>query len=226
MFGVLAGWLLVTTGASATTVGFGGVIPGIGVTHKLVQSMRARKFQDLVKQETDFSCAAASLATILKYAYNLNVTEQDMLEGLFAVSNPDTVRRQGFSLLNVKHYLEKVGFRGRGYQLKPDTLEQLRIPTIVLLDIAGYKHFVVLKKVKNNRAYIADPALGNKVLEKEEFLGNWNGVVFAVIGGGLNRNSVLISPPEPLTARNLGNMRAPLTDIELLDFGFTHAELF
>lgn len=210
----------------AASIQFGGVIPGISSVNKQVVSMRERRFQHLIRQQTDFSCGAASLATVLRYAYGLQVTEEDMLNGLFAVSDPNLVREQGFSLLNIKHYVERIGLRGRGYNVEADTLENINIPTIVLLDIKGYKHFVVLKKTDQDLVYLADPALGNKIMPKDEFLSSWNGIVFAIIGRGFDRQSVLINPPPPLTARELTNTFAPLSDAQLLEHGFRHAELF
>jgi len=197
-----------------------------GFEERKVVSMKGRKFQNLVRQETDFSCGAAALATILKYAYRIDVNEGDVLEGMFAVSDIEIVQRQGFSLLDIKNYIHGVGMRGRGYKVTVDALEKIRVPTIVLLDLKGYKHFVVLKKTDKDLVYIADPALGNKVVKKEDFKEQWNGIVFAVIGNGIDRSSPLVDPAPPLTARALHNVRAPLSDAELIDFGFRHADLF
>lgn len=210
----------------AANIEFGNVVPGITTITKPVISMREQRFRHIIRQQTDFSCGAAALATVMRYAYGLKVTEEDMLDGLFAVSDVDLVREQGFSLLNIKHYVERIGMRGRGYKVEPDTLEEIKIPTIVLLDLKGYKHFVVLKKTEAGMVYIADPALGNKIMPKEEFINSWNGIVFAVIGRGFDRASVLLNPKRQLTARTLSNTFAPLSDAQLLDHGFRHAELF
>ena len=94
------------------------------------------------------------------------------------------------------------------------------------MDLKGYKHFVVLKKTENDLVYIADPALGNKIIKKKDFEEQWNGIVFAIIGTGIDRTSPLVDPAPPLTARALHNVRAPLTDVELLEFGFKHADFF
>jgi len=197
-----------------------------GFEKRKIISIKERKFLNLVKQQTDFSCGAASLATILKYAYRIDVEEVDVLEGLFAVSDVELVQRQGFSLLDIKKYVNGIGMRGRGYKVSMEALEKVRIPTITLLDMKGYKHFVVLKKTDKEFVYIADPALGNKVIKKKDFKEQWNGVVFAVIGTGIDRTSPLVDPAPPLTARALHNVRAPLTDAELIDFGFRHADFF
>ncbi|WP_271272079.1 C39 family peptidase [Aliamphritea hakodatensis] len=217
---------LTTFQVQAASIQFSAVVPQHTTINKRVLSMREKRFHHLIRQQTDFSCGAASLATVMRFAYGLKVTEQDMLDGLFAVSDIELVREQGFSLLNIKHYVEQIGMRGRGYQVGADKLKDIQIPTIVLLDLKGYKHFVVLKKTTDDLVYIADPALGNKIMPKDEFVSSWNGVVFAVIGKGFDRNSVLLNPPPPLTARSLVNVFAPLSDAQLLEHGFTHAELF
>ncbi|PZP58799.1 MAG: peptidase C39 [Azospira oryzae] len=217
---------LALPGAGAD-IRFGNVLPGGGPVQKSVLSMREARYVHLVEQHTDFSCGAAALATILNYAYGKNLTEFEVIQEMLEVSDPETVREKGFSLLDMKRYVETLGMRGRGYEVAPDTLERIKIPVIVLLDIKGYKHFVVLKKAAGNRAYLGDPALGNRVMEKEEFLRSWNGIVFAVIGQGFIRDTVLINPPEPLTAKRLREVHATtLTNAQLLEFGFRHADLF
>ncbi len=138
--------------AVAADIQFGNVIPGGGNIHKNLVSMRELKFVDMVPQRTDFSCGAAALATILKYSYNQMVTEDEVIAGLMKVSDIELVRQKGFSLLDIKNYTQSIGMRGRGYNVKPDTLEKIHIPTIVLLDYKGYKHFVVLKKATSDKA--------------------------------------------------------------------------
>lgn len=222
---LLAALALLTPSPHVHAEMFGGILPGGGFINKKMISLREQRYLNLVQQQTDFSCGAASLATILRYAYGLDVTEADMLDGLFAVSDLQLVQQQGFSLLNIKHYVERVGFRGRGYKLDENTVDELKIPTIVLLDLNGYKHFVVLKKAVGDRVYLADPALGNKIMAKDDFMDSWNGIVFAIIGKGFNRDSVLLNPRPPLTARTLIDVFAPITNADLMDVGFRHSDL-
>ncbi len=211
--------------AMAADIRFGGIVPGMGVIQKNMNSMRELKFIDMVPQHTDFSCGAAALATILNYAYNKNLSEEDVIEGLLKVSDPEIVRQKGFSLLDIKNYTQSIGFRGRGYNVTPVTLEKVTIPTIVLLNYKGYKHFVVLKKSTAEKVYIADPALGNRIMKRAEFDANWNGIVFAVIGQDFDRESILLKPKEQLTAKTLTDSFHPLTDAELFDFGFVRSDM-
>ena len=210
---------------SAANIRFSGVIPGTMINKNII-SMREQHFVDMVPQHTDFSCGAAALATILNYAYNFEMSEREVIEGMLKVSDPQLVESKGFSLLDIKNYVETLGLRGRGYSIQPELLERIKIPTIALLNIRGYKHFVVLKKTTEDKVYIADPALGNRVMDKQEFIDGWNNVTFAVIGEGFERDSILLRPKEPLTARTTTDTWRPLTDLELMEFGFSRSELF
>lgn len=223
MFGMAS---VVYPQAQAAPVQFAGVVPGTVVT-KEVQSIRERRFENLVEQETDFSCGAASLATILKYAYGwTDVTEEAVLVGLMEVADPERVRQLGFSLLDLNNYVQSIGLRGRGYEIGPESLDEVSIPVIVLLDLDGYEHFVVMKKARGDRVYIGDPALGNKVMDRDDFLASWNNIIFAVVGDGFDTSTVLLDPAQPLTARRMTDVFSPVPEQQLLDFGFKHSEVF
>lgn len=218
-------WLSTTMTAQAASVGIANILPGGGIIHKKVVSMREARYIDIVQQQTDFSCGAAAVSTILKFAYARDVTEPEVVAGMLEVSDPVLARERGFSLLDIKRYLEKIGLRGRGYKISYNDLIQVKIPAIILLDLNGYKHFVVLKDATEHYVYLADPALGNKRMKRNEFIKSWNGVVFAVIGEGFQRNTVLREQKGPPTVRRVA-LDAPLTDAELFEFGFTHSDLF
>lgn len=202
------------------------VLPGGAVIYKPIQSVRERKFADLVQQKTDFSCGAAALATILRQAYWLDVNEEQIIEGMLAHADQNLVRTQGFSMLDMKKYVESLGMRARGYKVAPETLNDVKIPVVVLMDVRGYKHFVVLQRVDRGWVYIGDPVLGHKRYKVDDFVKGWNGIIFAVIGQGYDKNNALLDPPIPLTAKNRVNEFAPVKDAELMDFGFIRSDFF
>lgn len=221
---LISPWVAVSV-LYAAPVRIGNVVPGVGVITKDIVSMREARYLDVVQQQTDFSCGAAAVGTIMRYAYGWNISETEVVRGLLSVSDPVVARERGFSLLDIKRYVEFFGMRGRGYRVGVQDLLRIRIPTIVLLDIGGYKHFVVLKETTAQHAYIADPALGNRRMALQEFGAAWNGIVFAVIGKDFERDSVLLDRKAPPTVRRSAG-RIPLTDAELYEFGFTHGDLF
>ncbi|QVM89156.1 C39 family peptidase [Pseudomonas entomophila] len=202
------------------------VLPGGAMIYKPVQSIRERKFVDLVQQKTDFSCGAAALATILRQAYWLDVDEEHIIKGMLEHADQDLVRVQGFSMLDMKRYVESLGMRARGYRVAPETLNSIRIPVVVLMDIRGYKHFVVMQRVDKGWVYIGDPVLGHKRFKVDDFVKGWNGIIFAVIGQGYDKSNALLDPPLPLSAKNRINNFTPVQDAELIDFGFIRSDFF
>ncbi|NBA98166.1 C39 family peptidase [Pseudomonas sp. R5(2019)] len=201
-------------------------LPGGNVIYKQVQSLRERRFADLVQQKTDFSCGAAALATILRQAYWLDVNEEDLIKGMLAYSAHDQVQVQGFSMLDMKRYVESIGMRARGYRIPPESLESVNIPVVVLMDVRGYKHFVVLQRTEKDWVYIGDPVLGHKRYSIDDFVKGWNGIVFAVIGPGYDKANALLDPPIPLSAKNRINTFSPVKDAELMEFGFLQSDFF
>lgn len=219
--------MLPAPSARAADVTFVGVLPNGALYTKPVTSMREARFAHLVRQQTDYSCGAASLATILRYAYHLDADETTVIEGMLALADAEVVKERGFSLLDIKRYVESLGMRGRGYRVDEDRLRTLRVPSLVLMDVNGFRHFVVLKQVHGDLVELGDPILGNRVVPLPEFLEAWpSRAVFVVIGTDFDRNTVLLQPSTRPSARALYARQGPITDAELLDFGFTHADLF
>jgi predicted double-glycine peptidase len=178
----------------------GGPLPGAAAIFPRTTTFRDQKFVNVVRQHNDFSCGSAALATILKYAYGMNVTERDVYNGMYAMSDQALVRERGFSLLDIRNYVQSIGFDGEGYQISPKALDRVKVPVIVLLNINRYEHFVVMRKATPNGVYIADPELGNYVTPPETFLKEWQfGVIFAVIGKGYINDNPLVTLDKPLS---------------------------
>jgi len=201
-------------------------LPGAVVFYKHVQSIRERRFSDLVEQKTDFSCGAAALATLLRQAYWLDVNEEQIIKGMLTTSDQELVKKQGFSMLDMKRYIESIGMRARGYKIPADSLPSVTIPVVVMMDIRGYKHFVVMQRADKDWVYIGDPVLGHKRYTNADFQKGWNGIIFAIIGPGYDKSNALLDPPAPLTAKNKLDTFHPVKDAELMDFGFIQSDFF
>lgn len=170
--------LLVSSGA------FGGSvwIPGIeGATNVSVQSIQERKFERVVRQQYDFSCGSAALATLLTYHYDDRTAEQQAFQSMYERGDQEKIARVGFSLLDMKQYLEGLGYEADGYKTTLDTLADAKVPAIALISVKGYRHFVVLKGLDQERVLLGDPALGLRKLPRSEFEGMWeNGILFII----------------------------------------------
>lgn len=169
LYGSLLLLMLPFGAARAGDVGFSGVLPNGAVLTQRVESMQERRFRNVVRQHTDYSCGAAALATILRYAYHLEADEGTVIEGMMGVSDPQLVHQRGFSLLDIKRYVESMGMRGRGYRVNEERLRSLRVPGLVLMDVRGFRHFVVLKQVRNDVVDVADPILATAAFPSANF---------------------------------------------------------
>jgi predicted double-glycine peptidase len=138
-------------------------------------------FRTVVRQHYDFSCGSAAVATLLTYHYGRPTDENAPFVEMWKAGNQDVIRKAGFSMLDMKHYLQTLGFRVAGFRLDPAQLARLDQPVIVLLDLKGYKHFVVVKGTSAHEVLLGDPALGLRKMPVEEFVAAWNGIALAIV---------------------------------------------
>lgn len=149
-----------------------------------VQSMRERKFNGVVPQQYDFSCGSAAVATLLTYHYDRPVTERDVFLKMYEVGDQERIQKLGFSLLDMKLYLESIGLRADGFRVDLARIEDTGVPLIALVNIRGYKHFVVIKGVSRETVLLGDPAVGKRVISRSDFLDIWDGVAFVIRNEG------------------------------------------
>jgi predicted double-glycine peptidase len=167
------------------------VVPLVAGSARLqvrVTSLRAMRDAGVVKQRYDYSCGAASLATLLTYGLNDPVGEEGLLRALLDPLSPDQIRalqQNGLSLFDLQRLARERGHDAQGFRLAGSQLARLPYPVIVFIKPRGYRHFAVLKGVRGGRAWLADPTLGNVRMPLYRFLDMWadesgKGVIFAV----------------------------------------------
>ena len=143
-----------------------------------VRSLLELRQEKVVVQKWDLSCGAAALATLLTYQHGDPVPEREITKGLIRrkeyLADPSLVQMVGgFSLLDLKRYVDRRGYEGIGYgQLAFDNLIAFA-PLIVPLSLNGYDHFVVFRGVWGNRVLLADPAWGTRTMTIERFKNAW-----------------------------------------------------
>jgi len=145
-----------------------------------VTSWRDIPFRTVVRQQYDYSCGSAAVATLLRFHYGVAVRETEVFRSMFERGDQPRIRQVGFSMLDMRNYLESRGYRADGLRLSLDRLAQLRIPAIALITRGGYRHFVVVKGVSSTSVLIGDPTFGLLTYTRADFEAVWNGVVLAV----------------------------------------------
>ena len=133
------------------------------------------KFRNIVRQAFDYSCGSAALVTLMNYYLGLEVNEQQAMEGMLERGEKEKIiERRGFSLLDMKRYVASLGVESAGFRAEVKDLMTLEHPAIVPIDYAGFKHFVVLRGIRDGLVYLADPSAGNIVLSVVEFSTLWD----------------------------------------------------
>jgi predicted double-glycine peptidase len=131
-----------------------------------VQSWKTIRDGRVVKQDLDYSCSAASLATLLNEFYGQSVTEEYLLK---AMDKGDL--RASFE--DMQKALPQFGFKAQGFAATYEQLNKLKMPVVVYLKHRKDDHFSVLRGINENTVWLADPSLGNRTYSKEQFLEMW-----------------------------------------------------
>lgn len=125
----------------------------------------------LIMQMEALECGAACLTMIMAYWKKWVPLEK--------VREACGVSRDGARALNVVKAARDYGFDARGYKFEPEDLEgNVLFPCIIHWNMA---HFVVLRGIRKNRAYITDPAKGNYSVDMNTFNKSFTGIVMTFV---------------------------------------------
>jgi predicted double-glycine peptidase len=137
-------------------------------------------FRSVVRQRFDFSCGSAAVATLLTHQYGIKTPEDIPFKAMWEAGDKAKIKKAGFSMLDMKLYLQKNGYKVEGYKLSLQDFGTLKQPGIVLLNLDGYRHFVVLKGIEGDTVLIGDPVRGLNKYSLTNFGKAWNGIFLAI----------------------------------------------
>lgn len=183
-----------------------------------VTTFRDIRFRTVVRQQFDYSCGSASLATLLRYHYGRDVGEAEIFKAMWDVGDQALIQKVGFSLLDMKRYLEGLGYKAEGYQIDLRELLASREPVITIIDLGDYRHFVVVKGVSEDQVLVGDPAQGLRTYGVKEFADIWQPVILTIEQAGsppFNREAEwrpygAFALNEPLTDDSLASLTREL----------------
>jgi predicted double-glycine peptidase len=165
------------------------------------------KYRHIVRQAYDYSCGSAALVTILHYHLGLDISEQQSMEGMMDKGEKEKIiERRGFSLLDMKRYVASIGLTGAGFRASFNDLRTLGQPAIVPIDYAGFKHFVVLRGIRDGLVFLADPSAGNIIFPETEFATLWDRQTLFVVYPAKDH--------PPLAALALNDLELGVTDMD------------
>lgn len=187
----------------------GQIGPNVASFSVTIKPQETLKFRNIVHQAYDYSCGSAALVTVINSYLGIDVSEKDAMEGMMAYGEREKiVARRGFSLLDMKRYLATLGAEGNGFRGDMSDLESLKVPAVVPIDYAGFKHFVVFRGIRDGKVFVADPAMGQIIFSYDEFAQHWD-----------NNTLFIVTPPkgqEPITKLALSTKELGVVDTDLI----------
>jgi predicted double-glycine peptidase len=185
--------------------------------NKAIRSWKELRDQHVVIQQFDYSCGAGALATIMRYYFGDNVSEEIILLSILGPMSREEIadrEKNGLSLLDLKLCAERMGYQAAGVRLNYASLPKLQGPVVIHLEREDYKHFAVLKGVRGDRIYLADPSRGNVRISIDRFAQEWSGIalVLGKPGFGLPQEYLLaLDDQEPVQNEILAARRSLFT---------------
>ncbi len=191
------------------------VVSGTEVTpvtfHQGLKNQAEFNNAHIVKQQYDYSCGSAALATLLNYYLGEQLTEKQIIAALIEYGDKQQIEKlRAFSLLDMKRFVEKLGYKGTGYKAEIEDLKTLGKPCIVPVEIFGYSHFCVFRGIFQDHVFLADPYLGNVSYSVADFRKMWQRNVAFVVTNGEITNCALTLKEEDLRFVSLDATRHAL----------------
>lgn len=147
------------------------------------RSFTARKFDGVIGQTADFTCGAASVATILTFYWNRPTSEIEVLNLIRSRYTDEQWKSRegnGVSFDDLIFAAGKLRFEAAGAELSIDDLPKLAAPVILHLDKGKFQHFSVLRKAASDVFYMADSIVGQIVLTQADLRSQYTGKALAI----------------------------------------------
>jgi ABC-type bacteriocin/lantibiotic exporter with double-glycine peptidase domain len=123
----------------------------------------------LIRQMGQHECGPACLSMVLNF-YNCNVS-------LNKISDQCGAQRNGVSVRKLKEVANYYGVDCKVYQVKGEDLIKNAAPHVPCILFWDDRHFVVLEKIKNQKAFILDPNGGRIKISVEKFKQHYSNVI-------------------------------------------------
>jgi predicted double-glycine peptidase len=143
----------------------------------------ALRSRGVVLQKLDFSCGAASVATLATFFLGKPTTEETALRIIRARYTPEEWKKKkqdGLSMEDLAYIAEQLGFQAQGGRLGLAALLKLNGPVIVHFNKGEFQHFSVLRGIHGMTVFLADPVFGSVSMSLGLFLDQFTGNALAV----------------------------------------------
>lgn len=123
-----------------------------------------------VRQQGIKDCGVTCLYNVIRY-YKGNISIEKL-------RNLTKTNDNGTSVYDIVEASNKLGLKSNAYMCKYNNLKKILWPFIAHIKLDGkYDHFVIIRKIKNNKIIIEDPIRGKVTYDKDTFLKEWSNVI-------------------------------------------------
>lgn len=191
--------LLLTAGIAK-----GGDFQGLdnGFSYRLAPSTDMRH-RGVVLQQSDWSCASASMSTLLAEKFAMTVPESALFDLIVMPlsETPEMLKRIEVDGMSAGHLLQMaraLGLKGQGVRRTlPGLIEAEPLPVIARItephpEEPGrlFQHWVVISGIAGERIMVRDPVRGNRRMPLYAFRAAWldesgKGFLFRVVSGDI-----------------------------------------
>ncbi len=134
-------------------------------TQNYVWSYKDIKEYQVVMQKRDYSCGAAALATVVRYYWGDDVTEEQFLDLLPKLKLTEAQMKDrvenGLTLTDLRDMANLAKYDATMGKLEFNKLAESKVPLVVGLIVNGHEHFAVYRGTAAGWVYLADPIRGN-----------------------------------------------------------------
>ena len=181
---------------------------------RTIKTFIGMKRENVVMQKYDFSCGIASFLTLVRYSFGGNSLDEKKVLVDFMNQLPEErqkeVFKKGLSILDLKILAESFGYKVYAVTLKEASLFQIDRPVLVYLEAPEYKHFSVLRGVKEGTVFLADPSTGKTKMPLNIFLSSWKGNIAVFLDSDKQKVKGLEIHPDELLRPELRFMQTVL----------------
>ena len=124
----------------------------------------------IILQEGHKECGSAALLSIIRY-YKGNVS-------LSKLSEICHITSKGTTFYNIKTAALELGLSSKAYKVEDiNLLTTISSPILCQVKDDNLLHFVVIYKINNTNVVLMDPAKGEVIIDKWEFVEKWTGYI-------------------------------------------------